>query len=132
MNNKEAIEKVYNVFVVNNTPKNVIKNTNSCVYTHELNGYGCAVGCLLSKSTASNLDKLSVTLFSIGNLFELYKNNLENFPILEKVFEELNGISLDCLQDLQIWHDAEMQHDKNGVELLKLLKQYVDENGKNK
>ena len=98
MTNQEAFNKVWQLFVVEGRPKDLVQ---PAVYSH--NPTGCFIGCLLRPELAKELDSscLKETAFSITRILE--------FPKTNKTFDTIKELFADCdsffLVDLQITHD---------------------------
>lgn len=73
-----------------------------CVYSHNYNGFGCAVGLYLSKEEAMELDDGELLLRDLYNQYATLRSKLGHFPV-------------DFLADMQRLHDNENLWNKEGL-----------------
>lgn len=92
---KQAVfDRVWDVYVNCAAPQ-CRDSRGSCVYSHSVNGYGCAVGCLLDRPAADWLDNfcdeagLDTNILEVANYFE----------------QDFSGADIGFLADLQHIHD---------------------------
>lgn len=83
-----------------------------CVYSHKINGVGCAIGCLLPNEIASELD--NYVNATISGLYYSHKYQAdalitpEQYDILNYIFTDIfnmNSIHIAQLSKLQRHHD---------------------------
>lgn len=83
-----------------------------CIYGHEINGVGCAIGCHLPASVASNMDELGGPIWNFVE-YDRYSPLAEYF--------NLDKIDTHDLMQLQAMHDEAQNVDDFRARLRRAL-----------
>ena len=100
---QQILDKVYDIFVTNGVKRSA-NMAGGCFYGPKINGYGCAIGCVMNPLDAVKFD----IMFSAGILQLSESTNPEIAATYQQYFGHLNANALDMIQ---MWHDSDI---KNG------------------
>jgi hypothetical protein len=88
--------------------KQLSRNGTTCFYSHDINGIGCAIGCLVSPEEADKMENEMESLFCLADMG--YMGNMGRIDISDL-----------CM--LQKWHDTSGDVDSFRKKLDKYLAQ---------
>lgn len=100
---ESAIKRVYEIFIVKGAKKNIGEH-GGCLYSHDYNGFGCAMGCLFPRSLANRLEGIGrpyKSYFGMG-IQDIVGDNSEDAMIVRNMVAQCDIL---LLRKLQNWHD---------------------------
>jgi hypothetical protein len=124
---QEIFDKVWDTFVVKKTPFAITTDSSygdtRCVYDHEINGVGCAVGCLLTKETAT-LCELEFANTRVADWYNFTTStSIVRRQCVKEIGLEQTLENTDFLQALQYAHDFD-DHEMLKGQLIHLAATY--------
>lgn len=104
LTHQQIINRLHEVFVLNNAPQSLSSEGN-CIYSHQPNGFGCGIGCLISSEDAEVFDTIVIDNggADIMNISGMGDDNI--VQIFDKYFSQ---IKLGFLELCQTWHDYKL------------------------